>query len=117
MDYLKKPYVERNFKGFAVHLDHVFKTCKWTKKQRLRRSFCSGWVFEHDTLRWKKQNAFTHQPYHVLQSISDRIRWLRLQRGLTQQEAAALLSVGRSTYFNQILSSFLLLCDTFPFVC
>ena len=56
--------------------------------------------FEHDTLRWKKQNAFTHQPYHVLQSIPDRIRWLRLQRGLTQQEAATLLSVGRSTYID-----------------
>ena len=56
--------------------------------------------FEHDTLRWKKQNEFSHQPYHVLQSIPDRIRWLRLQRGLTQQEVATLLSVGRSTYID-----------------
>lgn len=47
--------------------------------------------FKHDTLRLKKQNAFTHQPYHVLQSIPDRIRWLRIRRGLTQQEAADLL--------------------------
>ena len=29
MDYPKKPCVERIFEGFAVHLDHVFKTCKW----------------------------------------------------------------------------------------
>ena len=56
--------------------------------------------FEHDTLRWKKRNEFSHQPYHVLQSIPDRIRWLRLQKGLTQQEAADLLCVGRSTYID-----------------
>ena len=56
--------------------------------------------FEHDTLRWKNQNEFSHQPYHVLQSIPDRIRWLRLQKGLTQQEAADFLCVGRSTYID-----------------
>ena len=36
----------------------------------------------------------------MLQSIPDRIRWLRIQRGLTQQEAADFLGVGRSTYVD-----------------
>lgn len=50
------------------------------------------------TLRWKKEVSFAHQPYCALQSVPDRIRWLRMQKGLTQKEAADKIGVGRPTY-------------------
>ena len=50
------------------------------------------------TLRWKKEVSFAHQPYCALESVPDRIRWLRMQKGLTQKEAAEKIGVGRSTY-------------------
>ena len=49
-------------------------------------------------LRWKKEVSFAHQPYCALQSVPDKIRWLRMQRGLTQKEAAEKIGVGRPTY-------------------
>lgn len=45
-----------------------------------------------------KEVSFAHQPYCALESVSDRIRWLRMQRGLTQKEAAERIGVGRPTY-------------------
>ena len=50
------------------------------------------------TLRWKKEVSFAHQPYCALESVPDRIRWLRMQKGLTQKEAAEKIGVGRPTY-------------------
>ena len=50
------------------------------------------------TLRWEKEVSFAHQPYCAIESVSDRIRWLRMQKGLTQKEAAERIGVGRPTY-------------------
>ena len=50
------------------------------------------------TLRWNKEVSFAHQPYCALESVPDRIRWLRMQMGLTQKEAAEKIGVGRPTY-------------------
>ena len=50
------------------------------------------------TLRWEKEVSFAHQPYCALESVPDRIRWLRMQNGLTQKEAAERIGVGRPTY-------------------
>lgn len=49
-------------------------------------------------LRWKKEVSFALQPHCALESVPDRIRWLRMQRGLTQKEAAEKIGVGRPTY-------------------
>ena len=49
-------------------------------------------------LRWEKEVSFAHQPYCAIESVSDRIRWLRMQKGLTQKEAAERIGVGRPTY-------------------
>jgi len=45
------------------------------------------------TLRWEKEVSFAHQPYCALESVPDRIRWLRMQMGLTQKEAAEKIGI------------------------
>ena len=52
----------------------------------------------HLLIRSDKQVSYAHQPYSSLQSVPDRIRWLRMQMGLTQKEAAEKIGVGRPTY-------------------
>jgi len=54
----------------------------------------------HLLIRSDKQVAYAHQPYSSLQSVPDRIRWLRLQRRLTQKEAAELVGIGRANYVD-----------------
>lgn len=55
---------------------------------------------KHLIIRSEKQVAYAHQPYSSLQSVPDRIRWLRLQRRITQKEAAERVGVGRATYVD-----------------
>ena len=52
----------------------------------------------HSFIRTDKQVAYAHQPYSSLQSVPDRIRWLRLQRRITQKEAAEMVGIGRANY-------------------
>ncbi|MBQ7886997.1 MAG: helix-turn-helix transcriptional regulator [Clostridia bacterium] len=54
----------------------------------------------HSLIRTDKQVAYAHQPYSSLQSVLDRIRWLRLQRRITQKEAAEMVGIGRANYVD-----------------
>ena len=54
----------------------------------------------HLLIRSDKQVAYAHQPYSSLQSVPDRIRWLRLQRRITQKEAAEMVGIGRANYVD-----------------
>ena len=54
----------------------------------------------HLIIRSDKQVSYAHQPYSSLQSVSDRIRWLRLQRRITQKEAAEMVGIGRANYVD-----------------
>lgn len=51
-------------------------------------------------IRTDKQVTYAHQPYSSLQSVPDRIRWLRLQRQITQKEAAEMVGIGRANYVD-----------------
>ena len=42
----------------------------------------------------------TYMRYEDIKSISDRIRWCRLRMGLKQEEAAKVLGLSRSQYFD-----------------
>lgn len=66
----KQPWIVRKymcgkgfFEGFLTRLDHVFQACKWTKTAFAPFIWFEAVFFEHDTFRWKKQNAFIHQSY------------------------------------------------------
>ena len=54
----------------------------------------------HSFIRTDKQVAYAHQPYSSLQSVPDRIRRLRLQRRITQKEAAEMVGIGRANYVD-----------------
>ena len=54
----------------------------------------------HLLIRSDKQVGYAHQPYSSLQSVPDRIRWLRLQRRLTQKETAEVVGIGRANYVD-----------------